>query len=276
MKRNLLTISIIGIMMFASLAAAVQFLSTSDNGDVEAISVANQLYTAGNYAEAAQIYEQLLSRGVTDSSLYYNLGNTYLVQGDLGRAILNYQRAARLDPRDLDIKANLDFARMQSGYDYADAPVSPIQTLSEFISSWLTLNETAMSALVFWFILGFMVLAYRQSYPGPGKIRALLQYGLILAALLFVLAGISFGTRLYVEQTTPEAVIVADVVTLNSDPGEEFTTEIRLFSGTEVKLLDTQGSWAHLTGPNDVINGWIPISTIETVSRSSAGGNPSS
>lgn len=274
MKRNLLIISIIGIIMFASLVAAIQFLSTSDNGDIEAMSVANQLYTAGKNSEAAQIYEQLLSRGVTDSSLYYNLGNTYLVQGDLGRAILNYQRAARLDPRDPDIKANLEIARMQSGYDYADQPVSPILSLSEFISSWSTLNETALSALVFWFLLGFMVLAYRQFQPG--KIRALLQYGVILAALLFVFAGISFGTRLYVEQTTPEAVIVADVVTLNSDPGEEFATEIRLFSGTEVKLLDTQGSWAHLTGPNDVINGWIPISTIESVSRSSAGGNPSS
>jgi len=274
MKRNFLTISIIGIIMFASLVAAIQFLSTSDNGDIEAITVANQLYSAGNSAEAAQIYEQLLSRGVTDSSLYYNLGNTYLVQGDLGRAILNYQRAARLDPRDPDIKANLAIARMQSGYDYADQPVSPIMSVSEFISSWLTLNETALSALVIWFILGFLVLAYRQFQPG--KIRGLLQYGLILAALLFVVAGISFGTRLYVEQTTPEAVIVADVVTLNSDPGEEFATEIRLFSGAEVKLLDTQGSWAHLTGPNDVINGWIPISTIESVSRSSASGDPSS
>ena len=264
MKRNLLTISIIGIMMFASLAAAIQFLSTSDNADVEAISVANQLYTAGNYAEAAQIYEQLLSRGVIDSSLYYNLGNTYLVQGDLGRAILNYQRAARLDPRDPDIKANLAIAREQSGNDYSREPVSPIQSLSEFTTSWLTLNETAVSALVFWFILGFMLLAYRQFQPG--KIRALLRYGMILAALLFVFAGISFGTRLYVEQTIPEAVIVADVVTINSDPGEEFATELQLFSGTEVKLLDTQGSWAHLAGPNDVINGWIPLNTIESVS----------
>jgi tetratricopeptide (TPR) repeat protein len=272
MKRNLLTISIIGIMMFASLAAAIQFFSTIGNGDVEAISVANQLYTAGNYAEAAQIYEQLLSRGVTDSSLYYNLGSTYFVQGDLGRAILNYQRAARLDPRDPDIKANLGIARAQSGYDYSSEPVSPIQSLSEFTSSWLNLNETAVSALLFWFILGFMVLAYRQFQPG--KIRSLLRYGMIIAALLFVIAGISFGTRLYVEQTIPEAVIVADVVTLNSDPGEEFSTELQLFSGTEVKLLDTQGNWAHLTGPNDVINGWIPISSIETVSWSSEIGQP--
>jgi hypothetical protein len=274
MKRNLLTISIIGILMFASLATAIQFLSTSDNGDIEAISVANQLFTAGNYAEAAQIYEQLLSRGVADSSLYYNLGSAYFVQGDLGRAILNYQRAARLDPRDPDIKANLAIARAQSGYDYSSEPINPIQSLSEFTSSWLTLNETAVSALVFWFILGFMVLVYRQVQPG--KIRSLLQYGMILAAFLFVVAGISFGTRLYVEQTTPEAVIVADVVTLNSDPGEEFSTELQLFSGTEVKLLDTQGSWAHLTSSNDVISGWIPISTTETVSSTSTGGIPSS
>jgi len=253
-------------MMFVGLAAAIQSLSADSQTDIESISVANQLYNTGSYAEAAQIYEQLLSQGMVNSSLYYNLGNSYLVQGDLGRAILNYQRAARLNPRDKDIQANLGIARARSANDYVPETANPIQSLSGFTSSWMTLNETGIIALVFWFLLGFMLLAYRQFSPGSGRLHTLLQYGMVLAVLLFAITGISFGSRLYVENAAPEAVIVADVVTLNSDPGEEFATEFQLFSGTEMKLLGTQGSWAHLASPDQVIEGWIPLSSIETVS----------
>jgi tetratricopeptide (TPR) repeat protein len=264
MKRNLITIMIVGILMFAGLTAAINYLTTDNSSYSEPISVANQLYGQGKYQEAAQIYEQLLSQGVVNSSVYYNLGNAYLKQGDHGRAILNYQRAARLSPRDPDIKANLAIARALSTSDFTSEAVNPLQSLSMFSSSWMTLNEMGMAVLIFWFILGFSVFAYHQLQSG--KLRSFLRYGIILAAFFFLTTGLSLGSRLYVEQTTPEAVIVDEVVTLNSDPGEEFATEFQLFSGSEVQILGTEGSWAHLSGYNDAIEGWIPLSSIETVS----------
>jgi len=272
MKRNLMTISVIGIILFASLVAAVNILASDNSIDVEALTVANQLYNTGSYAEAAQMYEQLLSQGIVDSTLYYNLGNAYYVQGDPGRAILNYQRAARLDPRDPDIRANLALVRAQSAHETINEPNSPLQSLANFTSSWLTLDETALLSLVLWFLIGFLVLTYRQFQPG--KIRTLTQYGLILATLIFLVAGISFGCRLYAEHTRPEAVIIAEQVTINSSPGDEFATDFHLASGTEVELIDIQGSWAHLALPNDILDGWIPLSSIETVSLNETIGMP--
>jgi len=272
MKRNLMTISLIGFLLFASLIAGVNVLAANNSIDVEAMTVANQLYNTGSYAEAAQVYEQLLSQGMTHSSLYYNLGNAYYVQGDLGRAILNYQRAARLDPRDPEIRANLALARNQSANNTVDQSSSPFQGLANFTSSWLTLNETALFTLGLWFMLGFMILTYRQLQPG--RLRTLAQNGIFLTLLLFLIAGISFGSRLYAEHTRPEAVIVADQVTINNSPGEDFATDFSLSSGTEVKLIDVQGSWAHLALPNEVLDGWIPLSTIETISLSEFEGTP--
>ncbi|MCZ7672749.1 MAG: tetratricopeptide repeat protein [Chloroflexi bacterium] len=62
------------------------------------MQVANSLYENGRFAEAAQAYEQLVKRSVHDSAVYYNLGNAYFRQDDIGRAIFNYQRAAQLAP----------------------------------------------------------------------------------------------------------------------------------------------------------------------------------
>ena len=272
MKRNLLVISLFGIILFASLIAGVNVLVSENSADGQAMVVANQLFNTGNYAEAAQMYEQLLSQGMVNSSLHYNLGNAYYVQGDLGRAILNYQRAARLDPRDPDIRANLALARAQSANEVIDGPSSPFQSLANFTSSWLTLDETALLSLGLWFLLAFMILTYRQLQPG--RMRTLALNGTFLIIIIFLFAGVSFGSRLYIEHTRPEAVIIADQVTINTSPGEEFATDLSLVSGTEVELLDIQGSWAHLALPNNIIDGWIPLSTIETVSLSDYEGTP--
>lgn len=265
MKRNLLTITLIGILLLGSLVAGIYSLASSDSFDVEAMEVANQLYSTGSYAEAGQVYEQLLSQGMANSSLYYNLGNAYYAQGDLGRAILNYQRASRLNPRDPQIRENLALARTQSVNEAAVASSNPIQSLADFSSSWFTLNETALLTLGLWFLLGFLFIAFRRIQPG--KMRSFTQFGLILTALIFLMMGISLGTRLYTEQIRPEAVIIADQVTINSSPGDEFTTDFSLSSGAEVEVLDVQGSWAHLALPNDILDGWIPLSTMETVSQ---------
>ncbi|HUI25620.1 MAG TPA: BatD family protein, partial [Candidatus Kryptonia bacterium] len=75
---------------------------------------ANALYGEEHYAEAAAEYEKILAGGRESSSVYFNLGNAYFKAGDVGRAILNYERARRLIPRDPDLHANLDYARSLS------------------------------------------------------------------------------------------------------------------------------------------------------------------
>jgi tetratricopeptide (TPR) repeat protein len=74
---------------------------------------ANQLYEEGRYQEAVAKYEEILASGMQDGRVYYNLGNAYFKQDKLGPAILNYERAQRLMPRDEDIKVNLAYARSQ-------------------------------------------------------------------------------------------------------------------------------------------------------------------
>jgi len=263
MIRNLLTISFVGIILIGSLIAGISYLTSKNSVDVETMAVANQLYNNGEYSTAAQFYEQLISQGKVHSSLYYNLGNAYYVQGDFGRAILNYQRASRLDPRDPDIRENLAMARNQSANEI-DQISNPLDGLANFTSSWLTLNETALITLGLWFLLGLVIFTYRQLQPG--RTRTIALNGIFLTLLIFLAAGVSFGSRLYIEHTKPEAVIIADQVTINSSPDDDTSTDFSLTSGAEVKLLEIQGDWAKLGLPNDVLEGWIPVSTIETVS----------
>ena len=71
----------------------------------------NSFYQEERYSEAVKAYEQLVAMGVKSGPLYYNLGNAYFRIGTKGKAILNYERALQLLPRDADVKSNLDYAR---------------------------------------------------------------------------------------------------------------------------------------------------------------------
>ena len=60
--------------------------------------MANTAYINGNFHSAAEVYEEILSRGVSSVKLYYNLANAYFKEDRIGKAILYYKRALRLAP----------------------------------------------------------------------------------------------------------------------------------------------------------------------------------
>lgn len=70
---------------------------------------ADKLYAEGEYEKAADAFLAIAAGQGTSASLYYNLGNCYAQAGNLGNAILYYSRAFRLDPRNKEIKNNLNY-----------------------------------------------------------------------------------------------------------------------------------------------------------------------
>lgn len=266
MKRIILPLTLIGLILSAVFAIGILSLSQNSTIDLGALKAANQLYVAGHYSEAAAIYEQLISQGGRDSALYYNLGNAYTQQGDLGRAILNYQLAAQLAPRDLDIQANLALARTQVVDAYPEVPAGPFDSLAKLTSSWQSLNETATLALFIWFALGFMVLFWRLLQPG--RLQNSIRYSALVLLLLVVVVSLSLGSRILVEVNQPEGIIVAPIVTVSSSPNEEHTTKTQLHSGTEVNLLETNGDWIRFSVPGDAVEGWLPVEAVELIAHS--------
>ncbi|MDE6865054.1 MAG: tetratricopeptide repeat protein, partial [Alistipes sp.] len=75
---------------------------------------ANAAYLDGNYHEATKAYEQLVAQGYGSAKLFYNLANSYFKQERIGRTILFYRRALRLDPGNADARYNLTVAEART------------------------------------------------------------------------------------------------------------------------------------------------------------------
>lgn len=265
-KRNLIILSTVALLLSAVLVMAAHAMDPDAPADTAAMAAANELVEAGHYAEAIQIYEGLVDRGTQDSALFYNLGSAYYLEGDLGQAILNLQRAAQLNPRDPDIRHNLALARaqaQQTGFQ-ADQPGGPLAAVADLTRRWMTLNELSLLALGAWFVLGFLVLAWRQLRPARAP-RAL-RHAAALALILVAVSGAALASRLVTDTIQPGAIIVAGQVALSDLPGEGQSTPYTLSGGTSVNVVETRGNWARLSMPGGV-GGWIPQEAVEPLNK---------
>lgn len=247
----------VGLGLFVTSALA-QTASPTD-----AMAVGNQRYEAGDYAQAVEIYEAIIDAGVEDSTLYYNLGNAYFKQDDLGGAVLNYRRAYRLDPRDSDINRNLRLARSQT-QDKLDATDDGSATnFIEIVEGWLTIREASVLALTLWLLLCALAVVAILS----PKARKVSLWGVFVVGVLLLIGLISISNRLYNDYYYPGAVVIAENVDVMSGPGgaDQYVVEFELHSGAEVTQLESRDRWRRVSLPGHDFQGWVSADSIELV-----------
>lgn len=249
---------LISLLLFIILVTPLQ--AQSPESLVEVMTVANENYQTGNYADAIANYETLLEAGARHSAIYYNLGNAYLQQGDLGRAILNYRRAEFLSPRDGDIATNLAIARAQT-VDQLDLDSSQ-PALGQIVGQWFTLNEMALLTLASWLIICiFICLAIMLP-----RWRRLWRWAIAGTTLLLMVGLIAIASNVYGVQQYPAAVVLAEEIDVTNSPNldGESIVEFTLHAGAEVQLIERRLGWRHIALPGD-LRGWVPSEAIALV-----------
>lgn len=267
MKRSNFALILIGLLLLAGLLVAATVLTPQIAADATAVDAANQLYTAGHYAEAIRLYEEQVARGVQDSALFFNLGNAYFQQGDVGRAVLNLERAAQLDPRDTDIAHNLSLVREQTTELFAEEPGGPLAVLAG-VTGWLSENELALLVLGAWFLLGFLLLS--QQYVESTMANKVVRASTVLVLGLLLITGTSLASRAFLKQTQPAGVVVAPTVAISSGPSVELITQLNLSSGTTINIRENQGEWIRMSTPDGAGENWLPAEAVESVAIHSA------
>ncbi len=260
---------IVPLAVFSVLAALTAGVFAQDPSPGNIMAEANLLYERGEYAEAAQQYEALIGLGYLDAAVYYNLGNTYLESGDLGRAILNYLRAQELSPRDPDIIANLDLARSRSVDQLQAESDSLVASVSDFGRRWATAGEFGLAALLLWAVVG---LAVGALILRPVMRRsAILRSGAAGAFVLMLVSMVVLLSMLYANPYDNTGVVTARTVEVLSGPGTQYREEFALHSGAQVRLVDSRHGWLQVALPGGELQGWLPSHTIEAVGRDGSG-----
>lgn len=261
-----------GAVVAVALVAATAAAQTGGAGLVSAVGDdpeaatrlferANALYAVGSFDEAATLYEQIVEGGFENADVHYNLGNASFKSGRVGRAVLSYLRALRLEPGHRDAATNLAFVRERLADRHTTASESALADAVERAYRALPSTTLAVvaSAVYFALALTLVVAALRGGF-GPWTARAAWALGVALA----LLAGTA-AVKEHRARSLREAVVLAREVAGRTGPGDDFVIEFRLHEGTTVRLRERRGDWARVAVAGTDLEGWVPGSSIESV-----------
>ncbi len=225
----------------------------------DAFDAANAAYADGRYEEAAAMYQSLLDEQ-PDATLYYNLGNARFKQGELAQAILNYERALRLQPNNKDAQYNLAFAQSRITDNIVEQDF--------FLSSWARTVRNCLSERTWWSTsIGLFIcalIALLLFLLGRELWLRKTAFHVAWIALLFsLIAGLNAGSLHQRNTLRNEAIITQGVVNVKSSPDRSGTDLFTIHEGTKVTIRETLGEWVNVrVGSNE---GWMKSAYLERI-----------
>lgn len=255
-----------------AISLLIAAISATPLSAASTIEEADSAYMRDDFARAAQLFEQAAREDGTSSYLYYNLGNCYYRQGALGRAIVAYERALRLDPSNDEARANLEFVNSK----ITDVPGQRgmfIQNAARRIATAIGANTWAAIALTSFILLLGAVVLYIFASDVPLRKAGFFGGG----ALLIVCIAANVFASIATDYSTSgnEAVVTVPASLLSTSPRapkDRSEEAMLLHEGTKVEILDslttrsdsTATRWYDVRVDNDH-RAWINAADVERI-----------
>lgn len=222
-----------------------------------------QAYTDGKFSDASAAWTSIEESGQKSAKLYYNLGNAWFKQGNYPKAILNYERALRLDPSYSDARYNLEFTS-----NFVQDKIEPVP---EFILKSVARKVCYVMGSNAWAVI-FLVLLAAALVMGllfllgssVGKRRVGFYCGIVL--LLLSAGALSFSIWQKSDSVkTDTAIVMSPVSSVKSSPSSGSSKDLFVIhEGTKVTILDEVGSWKNIALA-DGRQGWITSNELEVI-----------
>jgi len=233
------------ISLSISLAQGIDFEGLLESG--------NTHYKQGEFKQAIHDYEQIVAADGVSAVLEYNLGCAYFHEQEYGRAILHFEQAKQLKPRDVDIQHNLEYTRLFLK-DRFDLPAPmPLVVWFTKVRGSLAVWELRELELTLFIILILLVIAWR--FARNRSANRGLFIAVIIAGVLFILAAGWLWNR-SLDLDDQHAVLLTDEANVSSAPVAGSSTLFVIHEGTTGEILDTTDSWYEIRLV-DGKTGWI-------------------
>lgn len=222
----------------------------------------DDLYRTGDYQAAAEAYEATLAEGLSSPELHYNLGGAYYHEGQFGKAILNYERALRLDPSFTDAKENLALANSHTVDRIAVLP-QPL-----FVRWWNSLCTALLPSgwRIVWLVI-FTILVAAIVVLRIGNTVAIRKTALAASAasvlLLIAATALLIGST-HRFNAHSEAIVTQQAVTLKASPDAKSADKMTIHEGSKATITDELPGWYKITLSDGTV-AWCTQEAIERI-----------
>lgn len=243
------------LLLFFSIAAFCGY--ANDNSKL--FEEANQAYTKENYDKAIELYQKIVDDGNEGAPLFYDLGNAYYKAGYNAKALLWYERALRLDPKNEDIRHNIAFVNQKITDKIEAVPESPISRWWNGLSQQMNERQWAICSIICAFVLFLAIALYFTTHSHAMRIIGVIAFIVSVVVLVFsIIFSVKEKNRY---EKHPEAIVMDLVVNAKSEPTPSSKILFVIHEGLKVEITGEVSGWLEIKLPNGD-KGWVPQTEI--------------
>lgn len=249
-------LTIFTLLLFTGLAFA-------NNETCSGIDAGIKAYNENDFERAIDEWRTCSDNGIENADLYFNLGNAYFRNGNLGFSIFYYKKALRLRANDDDIIHNLKFAEaMTKDKVDEDEEENPILSSLFKLHHALSLKAQLFTLLAIFWIIALICIAKKFFFNE--KIRNIGTGAIFILTLVFSIVGASAAYKIIVLETDVTGVVTAKNADVTSAPSDKAQTLNTLSEGTSFEVLDIQGNFASIR-LGEKVKGFVRLSEVGIV-----------
>ena len=221
----------------------------------------NSLYQAGDHEDALDAWLGLYEDGLESGELHYNIGNAYFRLGELGRAILFYERAKAALPRDESVRTNLELARSLTADQITPLPGFWVPRVVRWAvqivpRGWL-IAILALGYLGLASILLYRLLSTRPPYWT--------RHAAVGAAALTLVVGANLLIREFGIGRAERGVILQTEAAVQSAPSDDPSLQLfTIHEGAVVRIDRRSSDWLEIVLEDGKV-GWVRAGDLETI-----------
>lgn len=248
------------IFTFILLAFSFVHMYADEKGELWA--KANDAYSMGQYETALADYRQIEDAGYESYKLYYNMGNAYYKTDNMGKAILYYEKALKLNPAGKDAMNNLQIAKLRTLDKIDVLPEFIIGTWVKDIRNMMSSNGWGYTAVGLLVLVCVLLLLFKFAPTTGGR---KLSFVLACVAFLFFIFSLMFAVNLRVKANSDDfAVVMVPVSNVKSAPNSTGNNLFILHEGSKVEILEQAGKWCRIE-ISDGRQGWLESDDVEVI-----------
>ncbi len=249
-------------ILIYTILLVVSVVASAQTSSAERWEAGNRAYVEGNYAKAIGEYQAIVDGGEYSLTLYYNLANAYFKAGNIGKSILYYNKALRLNPSQEDVLHNLAIAEAQTKDKVAEESEFIVGRWWRAIRNSMTCTAWSVLSLVAFGVL--LIFAIIFLLGGRIAVRKAGFYGALCSALLFALMTAFAISSRNDMLTHDEAVVLSSAISVKSSPDRAATDLFVLHEGAKVRIVSDMEEWYEVSLA-DGKKGWTEKKHVEQI-----------
>ena len=217
-------------------------------------------YENSDFDPALTVFQAIENTPIYSSDLYFNIANCYYKTNNIAKAVLYYEKALKLAPKDEDVLFNLKLVQLQLVDRLAVVPLPFYTKWMDTIENLFEIDQWAKIGVVYFltFCIFLLYFLFSSNYKLKRKLFLFSILSLLASLLIFGIASHSLSTE------KPYAILMEMNAYVKSAPSMQSEDLFILHEGAKVEVLEIFKDWTKIKLSDGMI-GWLKTADLERI-----------